>query len=376
MSDTPRENPFSLLHIFEVARTYRVYILGVILLSVIAAFVLTMPFIYKPEYLASTTIYPTGAERFDLTNLFAEEPDIYLYGSAKEVEKLDNIASSESVKMYVIDSLDLWSAYGVSKTETSPRFKVLKIYAGNVRNIRTEGNGLTIEAYDTDPQRAADIVNLVANRVDAVNKEMLNQNKVSILDLYRRSAANLQVQMTQYNDSARSLRRRYNVLRSLTQSEVMAEQVLLAEGELGAAQARYREAVKVHGASSGIAISAKSDIEAARGKVSALVSNSSGSSMNLEKFREGLDQVMALEEQTEYLSMDLENVQEKIRYLEMMDLTPFSTVLKPETAYPSDRKARPVRWVIVIAALLISALVSIAGALIIDRMTVSLNKND
>ena len=359
------ENPFNLLYVLRLVRQYLVYIAAVVGVSGLLAFILTLPAIYPPEYRASTIIYPTSAERYDLFNIFHEEPNMYLYGGAKEVEKLENLANSDQVRFAVIDSLNLWEAYGVNpETDASPRHYVLRTYNGNVKTTRVSGNGLEIEAYDVEPERAAAIVNLIVRRVDQLNKDMLTANKDRMLALYRGSVERLQAQLVFYEDSAQALRRRYNVLRSLTQSEVMAEQIMIAEGELGAARAALRETQR-RGQATGAAELRVRELE---GKVAALTRRSGGATLNLEDFRAGLDKVKAVEDILEKLAEDLKNMQERIQYFELMDETPYTTVLMPEVAQPADKKARPVRWIILVATLLIASLASIMGTVLIDRL--------
>lgn len=359
------ENPFNLLYVLRVVQQYLTYILVIVGVSAGLAIILTLPAIYPPEYRASTIVYPTSAERYDLFNIFHEEPTLYLYGGAKEVEKLDNIANSDQVRFAVIDSLNLWKVYGVNpKTDAAPRYYVLRTYNGNVKTTRVAGNGLEIEAYDVEPQRAADIVNLIVRRLDAVNKDMLVANKNRLLGLYRESARRLQREIHTYEDSARVLRRRYNVLRSLTQSEVLAEQVMMAEGDLGAARAGLREAKRLGQGTAALEM----EVRRLEGKVATLTRSSKGATMNLEDFREGMDEVKAIEDVLEDLAEELKNIKARIQYVELMDEVPYTTVLVPEQAQPTDRKARPVRWVILLATLLIAALVSAMGAVLIDRL--------
>lgn len=343
------------------------YIAVVVGVSALLAIILTTPFFYPPEYLASAVVYPTSAERFDVINLFHEEPNMYLYGGAKEVEKLDNIATSESVRMFVIDKLDLWSVYGIDKDDggSSPKFYVLANFAGNVTTTRVAGNGLRIQAYDVDPQRAADIVNLTIEQLDEKNKEMLNLNKARMLDLYKKGSERIASQLAMYTDSAKRVRQRFGVLRSLTQSEVMAQQILIAQGEFAAAQARYNGS---RSAANSIAL------KAAQAKIESMTSTSSGSVMNLENFQQGMDETKNLEDICENLSQDLKNNQEKVQYLEMMDLTDFSTLMIHEKAAPMDKKARPVRWIILVATLLIASLLSVIGAVLIDNILPLLEK--
>ncbi|MEL7340662.1 MAG: Wzz/FepE/Etk N-terminal domain-containing protein [Bacteroidota bacterium] len=369
MSQAASENPFNLLYIFDTIKKYFVYIAVVVGISALMAIVLTMPFIYKPEYKASTIIYPSSAERYDVINLFHDEPILFLYGTSKEVEKLDNTANTEEVKLFVIDSLNLWNAYGVDpKNDESPKYYVYRTYDGNVSTTQVSGNGLEITAYDVDPQRAADIVNLIVNKVDEITHRMVTENKAGILEMYQKGYQELAEQLAHYTDSIRGIRQKYNVFNTEYQTQALVQQVMQAESELAGKQATLREVLKRSGDGSDAA-GLRLEISALRSRVYSLVNKNSGSSINLESFREGLDQVLALEELCEYLSRDLKDAREKVEYLQMMDESNYTTLFIPEYAHAPDRKARPIRWLILVATVLIAGLVSISGAILADKLT-------
>ena len=353
-SQQPEVSSFNLLYIFGVAQKYLLYIGAVVGVAVILAFVLTMPFIYKPEFMSSTIVYPTSAERYDVINLFHDEPILYLYGESKDVEKIEQLATHEEVKLMVMDSLDLWDVYGIDKdNDESPKYYGFRTYDAMVQTTRVAGNGLEIQAYDVDPQRAADIVNLLVDITNVRYKEMLNRNKAPMLEMYRDGYEKLVAQMELYNDSIRNVRRRLNVLNPETQTEKLVEKILELEIAYAEAKAsgntarmRYQQAV-----------------------LDRLISTEAGGSINLEDFRDGLDQILALEEVIEYISRDIKDAKEKVEVLEAMFDTDYNTLLESGPALPSDKKARPIRWVILLATLLLTTLVAVFGAVLIDRIT-------
>ncbi len=356
-SQQPEVNSFNLLYIFGVAQKYLLYIGAIVGVAVILAFVLTMPFIYKPEFMSSTIVYPTSAERYDVINLFHDEPILYLYGESKDVEKIEQLATHEEVKLMVMDSLNLWEVYGIDKeNDESPKYYGFRTYDAMVQTTRVAGNGLEIQAYDIDPQRAADIVNLLVRITNQRYKEMLNRNKEPMLSMYRDGYEKLVNQLTLYNDSIRSVRRRLNVLNPETQTEMLVEKIL--EQELAMADA------ELSGGS-----------RRARARLDRLIDAEAGGSINLENFRNGLDQILALEEVIEYISRDIKDAREKVEVLEAMFDTDYNTLLVSGPALPSDKKARPIRWVILLATLLLSALVAIFGAVLIDRITGAVEEN-
>jgi uncharacterized protein involved in exopolysaccharide biosynthesis len=162
------DNTLNLNYLVAVVRRYFWYLAGIVGLAGLLAIVFTMPSIYPPEYRSSTVIFPTNPERFDGVGLFDEEPTIYLYGDGKSVEKLINIANSEEVMLTVLDSLNLWQAYGIDPADTAsaPKYQANRIYSDMVRAVKVGGNGVEISAHDVNPRRAAAIVNLVVYLVD------------------------------------------------------------------------------------------------------------------------------------------------------------------------------------------------------------------
>lgn len=345
---------FNLLYIFGIIRKHLLYIAAVVGACLVLAFIFTLPQIYKPEFMSSTIVYPTSAERYDVINLFHDEPILYLYGESKDVEKIEQLATHEEVKMMVMDSLDLWEAYGVDKeNDDSPKYYGFRTYDAMVQMSRVAGNGLEIQAYDVDRDRAAEIVNLLVTLTNVRYKEMLNRNKEPMLNMYREGYQKLVDQLTMYNDSIRNVRRRLNVLNPETQTEKLVEKILELEIEM---------ATVSYGGSS-------ERKRLAQARLDRLIESDGGGSINLENFRDGLDQILALEEVIEYLSRDVKDAREKVEVLEAMFNTDYNTLLSSGPALPSDKKARPIRWVILLATLLLSALVAIFGAVLIDRIT-------
>lgn len=365
------EQTLNLSYLVSVVRQYFWYLLLVIGLAGLLAIVFTMPSFYPPEYRSSTVIFPTNPERFDGVGLFDEEPTLYLYGDGKSVEKLINIATSEGVMLRVLDSLNLWAAYGIDPQDTAsaPKYKANRIYSDIMRAVKVGGNGVEISALDVNPRRAAAIVNLVVHLTDKINREMLNSNKSRILSIYKGSLQKLKDQMNFYADSASKVRLQYFVFENQGQTEMVVGEVLRAQSDFAASSAKYRVMKGRFGSASGQARDAKMEVEMAESRVYALTKQESGTSINLENFAYGIDRITALGDISYRLASKVKEVQTKIEYLNMMETGDFSTILIVEEATAADRKSRPIRWIILAASIMISALVSLIAVVLIDFLT-------
>lgn len=356
-----QQQQLNLDYILKVLWRYRLYLIGVVGIAAILAIVLTMPAIWKPEFLARTVVFPTNPERYDVTGLFAEEPTVYLYGDAKNAERLRSVATSAEVMYAVIDKADLWAEYGVDKeNDPSPRFYAAETYRSKVNITKTDGNGLEISAYDTDPARAAQIVNLIVELTDERYQFMLNQNKERILNMYEKSRNMLQEQVRQHADSASRARQRFNVFETEPQTRSLMDALLDAQADYGEAKARYERFGSA---------AARSEMIALEGRIKALTTSSPETPVNLEDFQKGMDIVSAMGQMTASLAFDLKEIEAKIEYLKLTSGEDYSTILITEEAGVPDRKARPVRGIIVIATVIIATVISLIAVLLIDFLT-------
>lgn len=360
------ENSFNLVYLLDLIRRYFWYLLVILLVAGIIAIVYTMPSFYKPLFMSSVVIYPTNPERYDVDNLFADEPSIYLYGTAKEVEKITDIANSEEVAIHIIEKFNLWNEYGINKDEdSSPRFYALKNFQDNIQAMKTQGNGVMIIAHHTDPQTAADIANEIAKKTDEINRRLIHSTKANLLNLYETTLQRYGEAQKQYLDSARELRKQYNIYNYSRQTEMMVGKVLEVQSELSGKKALLQKLKSSYGS--------QSEIKAINQEVAMLtgqlhsITNDVGSALNLAKFREGVDELINVEQIYMNFSVQIENVESKIANVEIMGKTNYATILTLNEAQPSDKKAKPVRWVILLATLILSLGAALLGLIIMDR---------
>ncbi len=355
---------FNLIYLLQIIKKYRLYLMVTVGLPVILAVVFTMPYFYPPQFHSSTIVYPSNAERFDLINLFERQKDLFLYGTAKEVEKLGNFAKSETVSMSVIDSLNLWDVYGIDKKGSSPKFKALKEFGGNINISQTEGTGLKIEAYDTDPQRAAAIVNLIVFKINDMNKGLLEKSRLQILDIYEKDIEELQLSISKYRDSAANIRRKYNIYSYQEQTEVILGQALSSQSKYANAKAYAEEISKYYPKEDSAVIHAKARVKGAEMQLKTF--SDPHSEVSLNKFQDGVDLLLSVEQKYFKIVEKLQWLEDRVVGLKAMKGVSFDSVLSVETAQPSDKKARPVRWIIIVTTLLVSSIVSVGCLVLID----------
>lgn len=353
---------YSLMYLFSLLRKYFWYIVMLVGLATSLAVVLTMPRFYPPEYKSSTIVYPTNPERYDLDNLYIPQRQLYVYGDAKTLERLVNIAGSEDLIMAVMDSLDLWKSYGIDKQNgASPKYYGFLEYADHVSILQVDGGGIEISAFDRDPEKAAKIVNLVAYKIDELYGRLTRKNAEAALSLFIRTEADLAKRVAIYADSLRLLRKKYHIYDVERQTQALLAQLMQAEA--GQIQAKSRLAARPQ--DPGYVQSLKEEIAANEALRNRIIQ---GAYVNLSLFQDGLDRVRQNIMLHEQLTGELKQIRERIANLTIMTAGNFQSLLQLEAAQPSDKKARPARGLIVIATFLLSLLTCLMGLLLIERI--------
>lgn len=355
---------FNLLYVISIIRKYLWYIVGVVGATTLAAIIYTMPYFYPPQFASSAIVYPASSERYDFWNLIKDH-EVYLYGNAKEAEKIINFAGSESVAMFVIDSLDLWKEYDIDPKGTSPKYYALEEFYGNIDIKKAEGAGVQILAYDIDPQRAADIVNLIIYKVNQLNRDLMNHQRKEIIRIYE-GVLNQHSQLYQsYQDTTKEIREKYNIFSYREQTEVMVEQVMQAQANYADKKAKFEVMEKQYAANDTNVINARARLRGAEAQLKAM--SGGNSEISLTKFRDGLDKLVFMEQNTFAMVGNVQIMKNKINALKLMQGMDFETVIIQQEPTAGDRKVRPVRSIIIIVTFLVALMVSIGSTIFIDR---------
>ncbi|MFN0200137.1 MAG: Wzz/FepE/Etk N-terminal domain-containing protein, partial [Bacteroidia bacterium] len=354
------ENTFNLIYVLRIIRDYRKFI-GIVTLGV-GVIAIIYALMNENQYRSEVIIYPTNPERYDLTSLAAPNSNTFVYGGAKEVEKLGNIAKSEKVALATIDSLNLWKEYGIDPKNTgaSPKFKVLKEFSGNVNISQAEGGGVLIQAYDKTPQVAADIANTMVFFTNYYNNEIIESTREQLLGAYQKDYDYLYKEYNLYKDSTNLIRAKFNVYSYNPQTEVMLTQLIGASTRFANEKAKLAVFEKSYPAQDTAVINTRARMRGAESQVETI--KNSGE-INLNDFKKGVDELVHLEQTYFTYGERLRGLR-----LRMEELTAISdphrvTVVSFDKANASDKKARPVRWLIVVSSLLIGLFTAVVAAI-------------
>ena len=109
-------------------------------------------------YLSEAKFYTINSMQLSPKAMYGIEVQS-IYGDSKEVDRVVSVATSNSVKDYVINKYDLMKHYEIDTTKPSRRTKLFKEYNSNISINNNDRGAIEVKVYDTDKEMAALIAN-------------------------------------------------------------------------------------------------------------------------------------------------------------------------------------------------------------------------
>ena len=276
-------------------------------------------FLIAPEFQSSVVLFALPQQSFGAQFYEAEKrEDILAYGETEDAERLLQILNSDRVRRRIIEKYDLWTHYDILKGESGAQAAMAKVYAGKVGATMTRYGSIRIDVFDTDPVMARDVANDVANLTDSVSNQLRNDRALEAFRYARKSLEQHQAGIEKMKDRLGALRRE-GVYDYPVQIEGLNEQyaTALAEGQ----RSRAAEIL---------------------GKMERLTPYANEFNQLTTKLEDAYEQEAVLKKRFDLNKLDAESQ------------IPAAFVV--DRAAVSDKKARPVRWLITVMGALSVAL--------------------
>lgn len=304
------DKEFNLINAIRIILKWKVQLITLVVLSGVIAAVFSV-FVMDEWFLSYSTFYPTNQALTDRNNIFGNEASADYFGDKADVNRVLTIANSVPIIDFVIDSFKLAEHYDVSKEKTYWRTIVRKKFEKKYEAIKTERDAVQISLYDTDPKTAAAIVNTIVEKVDALNKQYVAESKTKIYTAVDDQIKKLQEDVAFYNDTLASLGELYKIKVSTG-----ADGTVIIEG------GNYK-AVQVY---------------------KSIMSRQTNA------------------------NRELNNMMNIHGQLEVSKTNNESSLYILEKAFASDRREKPVRSLVVLITMLVTAFVALVGVLLIEEI--------
>lgn len=155
-------------------------------------------------------MFATNPYRMDRQYLFSKEPGknpVYDLGGSAEIDRFISVCNSRPLQDFVINEFDLMTHYKIEADDPLKEFKVRKQFTGNYNVIKNALDAIEITIKDKDPVLAADMVNAIVDKADALNLEINNMVSSNIMNVFTELKVDKEMEFRILSDSLDLLKR-------------------------------------------------------------------------------------------------------------------------------------------------------------------------
>ena len=299
------------------------------LISLLSSSVIS--FMIEEKFESTAALYPTKTSSVSISRNISEDQSISKFGEDEEAEQMLQILESSSVRIKVTEKFNLLEHYDIDLNSKFKNTKLKEEYLENINFKRNNNGAVLITVLDKNPDTAALIANEITSLFDKIKNDMIHERAREDFIIKKNKLKKITSQIQDLKDTLSKL----SLLGVVSNDSYRA----LTEGFVNAKDLKIKKSFKE-----------KMDMTEKYGSVL----------MSLQiKFQLFSERHHTLEISYEQA---LTNINSNISHKFIV-----------EKAYPSEKKAYPIRWLIVIMSTFSSILFAIA--VILTNNKIALLKN-
>ncbi|MBT3648793.1 MAG: hypothetical protein HN542_11190 [Flavobacteriales bacterium] len=330
MQDKEYQRNFDSTNLIFFLLKYRTPLIAISVAAALLSAVVSL--MIQEKYLSTVILFPAATNSISKSLMaedFSGKQDINAFGEEEEAEQLLQILNSDDISGYIREKYNLRNHYGFDADEQYVLTNTVKEYQDLVTFKRTEFNSVRIDVLDHNKDTAALIANDIADRLDWVRTRMQQERAQQGLGIIEQEYHQMQDYMKSMEDSLTAIRKK-----GLTDFEVEVEQLTKA----------YYEAVASGNNRVKDELQKKIDI-----------------------FSEYGSAYMSLTENLEFEREQLSLLRAKYQETKADAEESLTTKFVVNEAYASEKKAYPIRWLIVLVSTFSAFLLGILGIIAIEN---------
>ena len=307
---------FNSENLFHIIWKFKKPIIILSFLTTIVSAIVSL--LMEEKYLSTVIMYPAKANSLNLSgqNYFPGQ-EITSFGEDEDAEQMLQVLNSSSIKGYIVQKYDLFKHYEIEDNAEFRYTELDREYNNNILFKRTKFGSVQISVYDRSPDTAALIANDIAELYDKKQNEMIQDRARVAYQKIGEKIKTIENDIKLINDSIRQLSMG-NISRKQL-GEVMKEDATLptevADNEM----------------------------------------------YNLSVFSSVYGRIKVKNEA-------LEGLEKAYQQAEADANLNISHKFIVEPAYAAEKKAKPVRWIIVVVSTIVTALFSIVLIIILEKI--------
>ncbi len=184
---------------------------AIIVITVLSAIVsIVVSLVIEEEFKSSVVIYPASTSSVSkalLTDMSRAPKDILKFGEEEETEQLMQILQSNEIKQRIIEKYNLMKHYDINPSDKYARTELNKEYDDKINARKTQYQAIEITVYDTDNEMAAAIANDITRLLDSVYNKIQEDRAFKALEIVENEYLKEKMRIKMLEDSLSSLRK-------------------------------------------------------------------------------------------------------------------------------------------------------------------------
>jgi capsular polysaccharide biosynthesis protein len=175
MNKKKKQYYFELIDVFHFIIKWRKKLIVICTISAILSILISSPWIIKPKYLSTAVFYPSTNNSISsalLTDSRVKQKDPLEFGEQVAAQQYVQILESDYLRGKVINRFNLFEHYRIDPTDKEKNYKMGKMYDKNISARKTPYASIEVGVLDEDPQIAADVANGIVMILDSVKTEV------------------------------------------------------------------------------------------------------------------------------------------------------------------------------------------------------------
>lgn len=205
---TPR---FDLVDVTQTLRNRRRLLAIIVVIA--AALGAAVFFVRKKKYKAEANFIVANPLYADRNNIFRNTDMNFLdyFGGENDIDRMIVVATSDTVRYMVAKRLNLEDAYKIDLSKPEDQGKLRDIFTKRFNLKRTEYTTAKVTFVDTDPNRAAEVVNESIKAMEEVFRGYYLSMKNEIANSVQRKLVELDSSILALTDTLGRLREHYKI---------------------------------------------------------------------------------------------------------------------------------------------------------------------
>lgn len=187
-----------MLEILKIILTWKKQILLFTMVAILVSVIITMPFIMAPYYKSKMIFYLSNPTSTDRAVLFNEKEGggVSIFGGKEDINRFLTILQSSPVIHTTIQKYNLTKHYNIKGYDADLSiFYTQREFNNNFNAIRNDLGAIEVSLLDTDAKLASKIVKDVVQTTDSIYRNMLDENKSTVLNLIDKQIADKKAQL-------------------------------------------------------------------------------------------------------------------------------------------------------------------------------------